>query len=199
MSLEKAPGVGIEPTTSWFRARRHYQQQLPRNAFLPARGEGLEPPQPGSKPGGLPLADPRVCHRFDIRVPCGNRTGHHGSSVVRSAWKADAFAARPRAQGGRRGSRTLKAHRSTVFETAAIARAPTGKMPVGRLPFRIRKSCGGRNRTCEGALNRRLPVPAQAPPQSESGWQDLNLRSQAPRACAIPGFATPCQSRRGRI
>ena len=24
-----------------------------------ARGEGLEPPQPGSKPGGLPLADPR--------------------------------------------------------------------------------------------------------------------------------------------
>ncbi len=28
-----------------------------------------------------------------------------------------------------------------------------------------------------------------------SGWQDLNLRSQAPRACAIPGFATPCQVR----
>ena len=24
------PGVGIEPTASWFRARRHYQQQLPR-------------------------------------------------------------------------------------------------------------------------------------------------------------------------
>lgn len=28
--FRKAPGVGIEPTTSWFRARRHYQQQLPR-------------------------------------------------------------------------------------------------------------------------------------------------------------------------
>ena len=28
---DKAPGVGIEPTTSWFRARRHHQQQLPRN------------------------------------------------------------------------------------------------------------------------------------------------------------------------
>ena len=37
------------------------------------------------------------------------------------AWKAGAFAARPRARSGRRGSRTLKAHRSTVFETAAIA------------------------------------------------------------------------------
>jgi hypothetical protein len=27
----QVPGVGIEPTASWFRARRHYQQQLPRN------------------------------------------------------------------------------------------------------------------------------------------------------------------------
>ena len=27
----QAAGVGIEPTASWFRARRHYQQQLPRN------------------------------------------------------------------------------------------------------------------------------------------------------------------------
>ena len=70
--------------------------------------------------------------------------------------------------------------------------------PIG-LPVRIRKSCGGRNRTCEGALNRRLPVPAQAPPQMKSGWQVLNLRSQAPRACAMPGFATPWRSRRGRI
>jgi hypothetical protein len=26
----RVPGVGIEPTPSWFRARRHYQQQLPR-------------------------------------------------------------------------------------------------------------------------------------------------------------------------
>ena len=30
----KAAGVGIEPTASWFRARRHYQQQLPRNVWL---------------------------------------------------------------------------------------------------------------------------------------------------------------------
>lgn len=30
-AFNQAPGVGIEPTASWFRARRHYQQQLPRN------------------------------------------------------------------------------------------------------------------------------------------------------------------------
>ena len=30
--VRKVPGVGIEPTTSWFRAKRHYQQQLPRSA-----------------------------------------------------------------------------------------------------------------------------------------------------------------------
>ena len=30
--FRKVAGVGIEPTPSWFRARRHYQQQLPRIA-----------------------------------------------------------------------------------------------------------------------------------------------------------------------
>jgi hypothetical protein len=30
MASVGAAGVGIEPTASWFRARRHYQQQLPR-------------------------------------------------------------------------------------------------------------------------------------------------------------------------
>ena len=79
--------------------------------FYRVRGEGFEPPQPGSKPGGLPLADPRVIHR-----ECSA-----GIEPACSAWKADAFADRPRAQSGRRGSRTLKAHRSTVFETVAIA------------------------------------------------------------------------------
>ncbi len=33
-SVLQAAGVGIEPTASWFRARRHYQQQLPRNKNL---------------------------------------------------------------------------------------------------------------------------------------------------------------------
>ncbi len=42
----------------------------PRHARLEkARGAGIEPTLPGSKPGGLPLADPR-----SEGVPCGSRT-----------------------------------------------------------------------------------------------------------------------------
>ena len=63
----KIAGVGIEPTPSWFRARRCYQQQPPRSVVSKlrlaisekVRGEGFEPPSPGSKAGSLPLADPR--------------------------------------------------------------------------------------------------------------------------------------------
>lgn len=48
----------------------------------------------------------------------------------------------------------------------------------------IRPSCGGRNRTCEGALNRRLPVPTQAPPQCcQSSVVSRQLRS---RHCFVP-------------
>jgi hypothetical protein len=50
LRIKKFRGVGIEPTTSWFRAKRHYQQQLPRSMrswdtaiATEVRGEGLEP------------------------------------------------------------------------------------------------------------------------------------------------------------
>lgn len=67
--LAKAPGTGIEPAAFWFRARRIYQQLLPRircmtdmrAAFVRrARGRGFEPLSPDSKSGSLPLADPRI-------------------------------------------------------------------------------------------------------------------------------------------
>ena len=48
------------------------------------RGGGFEPPSPGSKAGSLPLADPREC-------PVG-------IEPTSPAWKAGAFAARPRAR-----------------------------------------------------------------------------------------------------
>jgi hypothetical protein len=48
------------------------------------RGEGFEPSSPGSKPGSLPLADPREC-------PVGIEPTY-------LAWKTSAFAARLRAQ-----------------------------------------------------------------------------------------------------
>ena len=55
--------------------------------------------------------------------------------------------------------------------------------PIG-LPFHI-KSSGSRNRTCVWAINSRLPVPTQDPPEYvslKSGWSDLNRRSRAPEA-----------------
>ncbi len=80
--LFKVPGVGIEPTPSWFRARRHYQQQLPRIAFKVKtrsqsasslkkfRGQESNLRTPGSKPGITTSSDdPGV-----PRVPCGSRT-----------------------------------------------------------------------------------------------------------------------------
>ena len=68
-------------------------------------------------------------------------------------------------------------------------------------PSVLSKGCGGRNRTCVGAVNSRLPVPARVPPQSsQSGRPDLNRRSRAPATNAvgargIPGFPTSCSAR----
>jgi hypothetical protein len=62
MAWTEVPGAGLEPAASAFRARRHYQQQLPR-----IREGGFEPPPPDSKSGSLPLS------RFP-RAPRGSRT-----------------------------------------------------------------------------------------------------------------------------
>ena len=75
-----------------------------RRAFAKVRGEGFEPPLPGSKPGGLPLADPRVMFQ-------------HAQSALRESnppGQLGRLAPLPLGQGhvrkgGRRGSRTLKA------------------------------------------------------------------------------------------
>ena len=80
--FHKLRGLESNQRPPHFRARRHYQQQLPRIVWnqrhvvcvavrVSARGGGVEPPSPGSKPGGLPLADPRSS---SCRVPCGSRT-----------------------------------------------------------------------------------------------------------------------------
>src|SRR6516225_1625314 len=75
---------------------------------LKVRGEGVEPSSPGSKPGSLPVSR-------SPRVPCGNRTHVAGLEDQRLCRSAKGT------KSGRRGSRTLKAHRSAVFGTAAIA------------------------------------------------------------------------------
>jgi hypothetical protein len=79
----KVPGVGIEPTTSWFRAKRRYQQQLPRITQCPRhsrqqqvrdkfRGQESNLRTPGSKPGITTSSDDPGM--LSPRVPCGNRT-----------------------------------------------------------------------------------------------------------------------------
>ena len=91
--------------------------------------------------------------------------------------------------------RAHKAEGEGVEPSRLIARPLSGRLPspVG-LTFRI-ASCGGRNRTCVGAINSRLPVPTRVPPQSESGRRDLDPRSRAPEARGIPGFPTSCRLR----
>jgi hypothetical protein len=55
------PPSPLLPRSSLGGLRLLYRQQLPRiNHVRAARGEGIEPSSPGSRPGSLPLADPRI-------------------------------------------------------------------------------------------------------------------------------------------
>ncbi len=68
----------------------------------------------------------------------------------------------------------------SVFNKSRLLRPALATRPSLQLPHCARLTlsqpcslararllgCGDRNRTCEGAVNSRLPVPAQAPPQS---------------------------------
>ena len=95
-SNQRPPGSepGVTTSSNYPGIRRGYRSRVQ------ARGEGIEPPSPGSKPGSVPLAHPRSC-----RVPCGNRT--RLSSL--EGWCLSRSAKGTCRQGGRRGSRTLKA------------------------------------------------------------------------------------------
>ena len=61
------------------------------------------------------------------------------------------------------------------------------------------QSCGGRNRTCVGAVNSRLPVPARVPPQNQSARLESNqhLRAPATTLRAVPGGLSVSPTRRG--
>lgn len=58
--IRRVPGAGIEPAASAFRARRHYQQQLPRNFHAPheAEGEGVEPSRLSARPSSSRVPSP---------------------------------------------------------------------------------------------------------------------------------------------
>ena len=115
-----------------------------------ARGEGIEPSLPGSKPGGLPLADPR-----SQRVPCGSRThlaSLEGWNLCRSA-KGTCFLLRRKG-----GSRTLKA--------VTLDRFRGGCHRQSACPS-VLSSSGGRNRTSnQGGLTGRRLTNTATPDQS---------------------------------
>ncbi len=81
-----------------------------------------------------------------------------GVEPTSPAWKAGAFAARPK---------THKAEGEGVEPPRLIARPASNGLPspIG-LTFRI-TSCGGWNRTSVRAVNSRLPVPTRVPPQNK--------------------------------
>ncbi len=131
-----------------------------RGVPIKARGEGIEPSSPGSKPSGLPLADPRIAKSATTNA---DHAAHGARSVpgvepTSPAWKAGTFAARPRALFSSR----RKERESNPQGRKARPGSSGVPSPIG-LTFQI-LSCGGRNRTCVVAVNSRLPVPARAPP-----------------------------------
>ena len=85
------------------------------------RGEGIEPPSPGSKPGGLPLTDPRECPA--------------GVEPASPAWKAGASAGRPRA----REAEGERVELSRLIARPLSRRVPS---PIG-LPFRVKAAAAG--------------------------------------------------------
>ena len=107
-------------------ARRYYQQQLPRIMYswdtaiaTEVRGEGLEPPSPGSKPGSLPLADPRSLKECPARVEPGTDAQRWSRQLGRLE-PLPLGQGHVKAEGGRV---ELPRHCcSTAFEAAAIAR-----------------------------------------------------------------------------
>ena len=127
-SVLQAAGVGIEPTASWFRARRHCQQQLPRNVrqtktAIADQGSRFRVLRPGIAPD-LRASKAHAATTRRRECPAGVEPASPG-------WKTGAFAARPRAHvvsSGRRGSRTLKAREARPGSSGVPS-------PVG-LPFR---------------------------------------------------------------
>ena len=90
----------------------------------------------------------------------------------------------------RRKERESNPQGSSLVPTTAARRCPrAGCRRQSACPSTL--SCGGRNRTCAGAVNSRLPVPARVPPQSTS-WARCNRtelsKSQEHRAGVEPAL-----------
>jgi hypothetical protein len=172
---------------------------------------GVEPRLPGCKPSVLPLNEqpfsPEVRPGIEpgLRPYQGRVLPEHLQTVAsvfpggveppiswmstrrRGRWTTGSFHVSDR--GGRRTHKITRPSTWSLYQ--GLRTRPRSSSPS--------VSCGGRNRTCDVTLNRRLPVPTQAPPQSKSGRPDLNRGyrraawvARAPEARGIPGFPTSC-------
>ena len=151
--------------------------------------------------GAYPLADSRerpagvepACRTWEARP---DRSARDASTVASSAgsgsrtpvaWleaRSHAVGPIPRPAGGRRGSRTLKAHRSPGFEPGAVAvrlALPHRRAPAAGIEPASPRLTAGRSYQHELHRNRHV---------RQSGWPDLNRRSPAPEAGGLPGFPT---------
>ena len=151
-SNQRPPGSEPGVTTS-----SNYPGILLRHRWCgKARGEGIEPPSPGSKPGGVPLAHPRLC-----RVPCGNRT--RLSSL--EGWCLSRSAKGTCCPGGRSGNRTRKA--VTLVPLRTLLPSPVG------LPFRTIKAAVAGIGPASGRLTAACPYqhgPHRIASFSQDGW-----------------------------
>jgi hypothetical protein len=94
-SVRQKAGVGIEPTASWFRARRHYQQQLPRSVPQTKTASVHQGSQLAAlRPGIAPDLRASKAHAATTR----RRECPAGVEPASPAWKAGASADRPRAR-----------------------------------------------------------------------------------------------------
>jgi hypothetical protein len=107
-------------------------------SVLQVAGAGIEPTPERSERPVLPLDDPA------------------SMSKVRGA------GLEPASPGSKPGSLPLADPRECP---AGIEPALPGWKPGTSAARPRAQSCGGRNRTCVGAVNSRLPVPARVPPQ----------------------------------
>ena len=158
------------------------------------RGFEIQLPPPDSKSGSLPVSRfPRAPPR-ESNPPVGpgkpapDRSARDASTVASSAgsgirtpiaWleaRSRALGPIPRLAGGRRGSRTLKAHRSPGFEPGAVAlrlALPYRRAPAAGIePASPRLTAG---RSYQHELHRNCRV-------RQSGWPDSNRRFPAPKA-----------------
>ena len=138
-------GAGIEPATSRFRAWRHVpaatapQSRAQTNLLKSREVRGERRPQEICRAvGSLSLPDSLFSSPLSFLL-------------------SPALICRP----------TGRQIRGEGFEPSSPA-SKAGSLPLADPRATRSLSCGGRNRTCVGAVNSRLPVPARAPPQSQS-------------------------------